>query len=290
MRRASSVARVVPGLRDRFTTLVPDGFTDLARPALEIARIAYPDLDPAPSLHALDELAAAARPSIVAAPDPAAAADALATFLFGQCGFRGNQDDYYDPRNSFLNDVLARRLGIPISLSVVMIEIGRRCGLRLDGVGFPGHFLVGTRSRDGMVLLDPFHAGVRLEEQDLLARLRALSAGTRSAPAFAHVPAEFVTPTPPPAILARMLRNLLRIWQEKDDTPAALAAVDLLLVLTPDATDELRTRGTLFAALECFAAAADDFRRFLELVPDGPEATDVRKKLSRLVDVVPTLH
>src|SRR5262245_49109906 len=130
-------------LRDDFATLVSAGErADLARSALAIARIAYPELPPDPWLRELDVIAAAAQKRLPPHPSPADTAALLAVHLFRECGFRGNQDDYYDPRNSFLNDVLARRTGIPISLSVVLLETGRRLGLALEGVGFPGHFLV----------------------------------------------------------------------------------------------------------------------------------------------------
>lgn len=290
MEPAGTVVGHVMSLRDRFAAVVAAGEDDLSGPALEIARIAYPSLDPAPWLAALDELAAGARPLVQAANTPVAAADALARFLFSTQGFRGNTDDYYDPRNSFLNDVLARKTGIPISLSVVMIEVGRRCGLTLHGVPFPGHFLVSVEGPEGPVLMDPFHGGVRLDEDDLLARLRSLASNTPKGPPFAFVPKEFVAPAEPRTILARMLRNLVRIWQDKDEPALALCAVDLLLVLTPDAPDELRTRGTLYAALECFAAAADDFRRYLELAPEADDAKEVRLRLARLRDAQPTLH
>src|SRR6185295_8881801 len=130
-------------LRDHFASLVSAGERpDLGRSALEIARIAYPSLDPAPYLRQLDGLASTARRRVALHAAPELAAADLATFLATECGFRGNQEDYYDPRNSFLNDVLERRTGIPISLAVVLLETGSRLGLAVEGVGFPGHFLV----------------------------------------------------------------------------------------------------------------------------------------------------
>lgn len=282
----------MPGIRDRFAQLVIPGVQcDLARAALEIARVEYPELDPAPSLRALDDLAASVRPRLSEQTSAQDAAVQLSRFLFEECGFRGNRDDYYDPRNSFLNDVLDRRLGIPISLAVLMIEVGSRAGLALEGVGFPGHFLVRVPAPGDPVLLDPFHAGTPVDDADLLARLRALSQASRGGgPDFAHVPPEFVEPTTIRAILARMLRNLLRIYLERTDNQRALTAVDLLLVLTPDAAEEIRTRGTLYERLDCPAAAAVDLRRYLDLAPDASDADEVRGRLSRLHDTVPTLH
>jgi regulator of sirC expression with transglutaminase-like and TPR domain len=281
----------MPGIRDRFAALVgPDHPVDLARAALEIARIAYPQLEPDPWLQSLDDLAAAARRHLPEG-NLEQRATALARFLFEDCGFRGNQDDYYDPRNSFLNDVLTRRVGIPISLAVVMMEVGRRVGVPLEGVGFPGHFLVRVPSTGEPILLDPFHGGTRLRSDDLLARLHSLAQSSgRGGPRFAEVPTEFVEPTSLRAILARMLRNLLRIYQDRDEHLPALHAVDLLLVLTPRSPEDIRIRGSLYEALECPAAAADDFRRYLEIAPDADDADDVRTRLSRLADQEPTLH
>lgn len=277
-------------LRHRFAGLVaPDRAVDLGRAALEIARIAYPDLDPAPALAELDRLAervcAVTRPGA----DPVARADALLATLFEEAGFRGNQRDYYDPRNSFLNDVLARRLGIPISLAVLLMEVGRRAGVPVAGIGFPGHFLAQVPGADAPRLIDPFHGGATVTRDELEQRLRALA--PRSAtPRLDAVPASFLEPARPRAILARMLRNLLHVWRDRGDLVSALAAVDLLLVLFPDSPDELRTRGMLYAALECFAAAADDFRRYLALFPEAPDAGEVADRLARLRDTAPVFH
>src|SRR5438445_11901588 len=163
------------GLRQDFAALLAaGGQTDLARAALAIARIAYPDLDPAPYVRQLDDLAAAVRPRLFPRASPEAAVTELAGYLFGECGFRGNQEEYYDPRNSYLNDVLERRTGIPISLSLVFIEVSRRLGLAVEGVGFPGHFLVRVAGQRGSLLLDPFFGGRRVDQAELLERLRAL--------------------------------------------------------------------------------------------------------------------
>src|SRR6185503_897384 len=255
-------------LRDRFATLVSAGERmDLARGALEIARIGYPALDPAPSLRQLDRLAAAARRRVDVDGPPELAVAALATYLGNEAGFRGNQDDYYDPRNSFLNDVLERRTGIPISLAVVLLETASRVGLAVEGVGFPGHFLVRVQGSTAPVFFDPFFGGRPIGDVELLARYRALSRNETAA-----LPSDALTPTGRPGILARMLRNLLRLYLERRDHSHALAAVDLLLVLHPDSADELRVRGLLYEHLECFGAALDDLRHYLTLAPGAPDA------------------
>ncbi len=275
--------------RERFAAQVAAPDCDLARAALEIARIGHPHLDPAPTLAALDQLADEARRHLPAAASVPDAARAIARFLFQDGGFRGNAADYYDPRNSFLNDVLERRLGIPITLSLVAIEVGRRLGVPIEGIGFPGHFLVRAGGPEHAVVLDCFAGGEPLGDDDLLARLRSLADG-HDGPDFAQVPAQFLEPTPAPDILARMLRNLLRIYLDRSEPAHALAAVDLLLVVTPRSVEDLRTRARLYEALECFSSAAADLRRYLALAPAADDATEVRKRLGRLSTDTPTLH
>ena len=276
--------------RSRFAKIVQSPRCDLARGALEIARIAYPDLDAEASLAELDRLADAVRPRLMPGYSPVDRALTVSRFLFDECGFRGNTDDYYDVRNSFLNDVVTRRMGIPITLSTVLMEVGARVGVPFEGVGFPGHFLVRVPTGAGeRLLLDPFHGGQRVEDDELLERLRTL-ADANKGPQFESVPEEFLTPTSPRAMLGRMLRNLLRVYLERDSDAEALLTVDLLLVLTPQGADELRTRGFLYERLGCPAAAAVDFRRYLELAPDADDQEQVRTRLSRLLDDTPTLH
>ena len=277
-------------IRSHFAKIVQSPRCELARGALEISRIAYPDLDVADSLRELDRLADEVRPRLMPGFSAMDRALTVSRFLFGECGFRGNTDDYYDVRNSFLNDVLTRRTGIPITLSTVLMEVGDRVGVPFEGVGFPGHFLVRVPAGAGEhLILDPFHGGQRVDDDELLARLRTL-ADANKGPRFEMVPAEFLTPTSSRAMLGRMLRNLLRIYLERDADAEALLTVDLLLVLTPQGADEIRTRGFLYERLGCPAAAAQDFRRYMELAPDAEDMDQVRTRLSRLLDDTPTLH
>ena len=274
------------GLREDFAALAAAGErTDLARAALAIARIAYPDLDPAPYVRQLDDLAAAVRPRLYPQASPEAAVTELAGYLFGECGFRGSQEEYYDPRNSYLNDVLERRTGIPITLSLVLIETGARLGLGIEGVGFPGHFLVRVAGSRGPLLLDPFYGGRPIGERELLARYRTFVGS--DAPAL---PPDALATTGTPAILTRMLRNLLRAYLDQKDHAHALAAADLLLVLVPDSADEVRVRGLLYEHLECFGAALGDFRRYLELAPEAPDAERIRERVARLVRIATAIH
>jgi regulator of sirC expression with transglutaminase-like and TPR domain len=281
---------VKPTLRSRFAKIVQSPRCELARGALEIARIAYPDLDVKASLAELDRLAAGVRPRLMPGYSAVDRALTVARYLFGDCGFTGNADDYYDVRNSFLNDVLARRTGIPITLSTVLMEVGSRVGVPFEGVGFPGHFLVRVPAGAGEhLILDPFHGGQRVDDDELLERLRTL-ADANQGPQFDTVPPEFLTPTTPRAMLGRMLRNLLRVYLERDADAEALLAVDLLLVLAPQGADEIRTRGFLYERLGCPAAAANDFHRYLELAPDADDVEQIRTRIARLHDDTPTFH
>jgi len=285
--------RSMKGLRDSFAALVAEGDRcDLGRAALEIARLAYPELDTERYLQRLDELAAAVRPRVNAAQSPLEGVGAVSAYLFDECGFRGNKDDYYDPRNSFLNDVLERRTGIPISHAVVLMETSARLGLTVEGVPFPGHFLVRTSGATGPVLLDPFFGGRPIGRDEMLRRLRAFSTAGGGTPGadLQRVLPQVLQATGPTGILGRMLANLLRIYLDRDEPLPALETVELLLVLAPDAPEHVRVRGLLYERLECLAPAAADYRRYLELAPDGAHAADVRSHLTRLGNLAITVH
>ncbi len=283
----------MPHLRDSFAALVADGDRcDLGRAALEIARLAYPELEPSRYLRQLDTLADGVRARARSARDHTEAVGAVSEYLFDECGFHGNRDDYYDPRNSFLNEVLERRTGIPISLSVVMMETSARLGLHVEGVAFPGHFLVRIAGAAGPIVLDPFFGGRPIGHDEMLRRLRAFSGagGGAAGEDLQRVLPQALQSTGATGILGRMLANLLRIYLERDEPTHALATVELLLVLAPSAPEHLRVRGLLYERLECGASAAADFRRYLELAPDGAHAAEIQTHLTRLGNVAATLH
>jgi regulator of sirC expression with transglutaminase-like and TPR domain len=256
---------------------------DVFEVAMKIAQVEYPQLDVDLYRLYLEEFARDAREQVKS--KGRRGVEQFNAFFFDTLGFHGNADDYYDPRNSFLNDVLERRIGIPITLAVVLIETGARLGLPLEGVGFPGHFLVRTPGPSGPVLRDPFFAGRVLEQDELLARFRAVVG-----PGATKVPPAALARADTGAILTRMLRNLLHVYVEREDHAHALAAVDLLLVLAPDSADDLRARGLLYERLECGAAARADLRRYLELAPDAPDAGAIRERVLRLGRAGTTLH
>jgi regulator of sirC expression with transglutaminase-like and TPR domain len=204
---------------------------------------------------------------------------ALNRYLFEELGFRGNAREYYDPRNSFLNEVLDRKLGIPITLAIVYIEVGRHIGLALHGVSFPGHFLVKCPARDGVIVLDPYAGGASLSLEDLQQRLRALRGG--AAPP-ADLAQRMLAAAGKKDILARMLRNLKGVYLQRRDFPRALAAADRVVTLEPRAADEYRERAGIYLELECFRAALSDFRNYLMLKPGADDADAVQSRVVEL--------
>jgi regulator of sirC expression with transglutaminase-like and TPR domain len=249
---------------------------DLARAALAIAHEEYPALDEAEYLRKLDEIAAQVMRSL----PPGALAERrvgrLNLVLFRELGFRGNDADFYDPRNSFLNELLDRRLGIPITLSLLYLEVARRCGLRAEGVNFPGHFLVRVPLDEGELIVDPFNRGRLLAKDDLQKLLASTSRDAR-------LSARHLRPASGRDILARMLHNLRAIYAERRDMPRALSAVERLLVLAPSDVRMLRERADLYEKLGGSSAAAADLLRVLQLDPAAKDAKSLRARAERLL-------
>lgn len=247
----------------------------LAPAAFAIAGVEYPALDTAPYLQRLERMGEAAA-GRVQRQHGAGARTSIATlnaYLYEELGFSGNREHYDDPRNSFLNEVLDRRIGIPISLAIVYLEIGRCAGLSLEGVNFPGHFLVRAPAEPGAadddLIIDPFHSGALLSEVDCRHLLRQhvgeaafdrrlLATATRQ------------------QIVVRMLVNLKRLYVRMRSFPQARAIADLLLAVDPSALSELRDRGLLAYHMEDFAAALKDLETYLRLMPrDAAEADSI---------------
>ena len=259
----------------------------LAEGALLIAAEEYRDLDVDGYLNRIEDMAAVLRRRLRQDISPSDALLALNRYVFEELGFSGNADDYYDPRNSFLNDVIERRLGIPITLSVLYIEIGRRIGLPLHGVSFPSHFLVKCALRDGAIILDAFAKGASLGIEDLAERLKAVVKDIELDPALLRT---MLAAASPNDIFARMLRNLRAIYLGKGDRPKALAASNRILALLPEAADEYRDRGELYLELECFRAALADFRRYLELMPQARDVERVRRRIAEVEPLAARLN
>ena len=262
--------------RDRFAAAVQrdDAAIDLAAAALLIAAEAYPGLDVAHYTAQLDALADATRAAVERAGSDLERAHALVRGLAVEQRFAGNRGDYYDRRNSFLNDVLDRRLGIPITLALVYIEVGRRLGLPVVGVGFPGHFLAKLAGERDIVL-DPF-CGEILDEAACDERLKQVAG------AQATFDARLLRGAGVREILVRMLRNLKQIHLQARELEAALSCSDRMLLVEPGLAHELRDRGMLYLELECRAAARADLERFLALAPNDPSAPRVQAALVAL--------
>ncbi len=272
---------MLPAARERFAQLVsgPEEELDLAEAALLIAQEEHPELDVAAYLRRLDGLAAAVRARLPEAPEPTDIIHSLNIQLFGEEGLAGNESEYYDPRNSFLNEVLDRKRGIPITLSVIYLEVGRRLGLPLAGVGFPGHFLVKYSGADGELVLDPFAGGVTLSREELAQKLRRMYGDAN--PFLAQIP-QLLAPASKKEILLRMLHNLKGIYLQQNDFTRALAAIDRILLVTPDLAMEVRDRGAVHQRLGHLQAALQDFRRYLQMVPNAEDAETVRTLISRM--------
>lgn len=240
--------------------------------ALAIAEDAYPGLRAATYISRLDDMAKGLAEHLEGT-EGLERVEAFTDYVYGELGFQGNTDDYYDPRNSYLNDVLERRLGIPISLAVVLMALGRRVGLEVEGVGFPGHFIVRVGGEGG-VFLDPFTDGQVLERDDLLeiAR-RALGEHRELAP-------EQLEPVDTRSMAVRMLFNLQNIYERRGDHARALVACDRLCEVS-DAPFHLRDRGVHALALGAVAAAVEDLESYLEVAPEAADHDRIEELLAK---------
>ena len=265
---------------------------DVAPAALVIARLEYPRLEPAPYLERLSELGDAARRHVErevgpGASFPHARIRALNAFLFESQGFAGNRDRYEDPRNSCLNEVIDRRTGIPITLSLVYMEVGRRAGFHVEGVNFPGHFLVHVADEAdarGKVIVDAFHNGALLSEHDCR---RLLQKHVGSDVAFSR---SLLAPATRNQVIVRMLLNLKRLYVHMRSFPQARDATELLLAMTPSALSELRDRGLLAFHLNDVASALRDLQTYLKLTGLGEVDNDTREERQQIWEHVKTLR
>lgn len=255
--------------RARFAALIARDPVPLDEAVLAIAEEEYPGLEPEAYLTRLDDLGARVARRVPGGPRAASTLRALREVLHEEEGFRGNDDDYYDPRNSFLNEVLDRRVGIPISLSVVYMEVARRAGLPLAGVGYPGHFLAKYTSPSGAeVFVDAFRGGEMYSADECAARHRARTGQELEAGALAAVS--------PRQILARTLQNLRRIYQDRKDDVRRFWILDRLLLLSPGHAEALKERGLAAMRLGGPGAAARDLEAYLRVAPAAADADEIR--------------
>jgi regulator of sirC expression with transglutaminase-like and TPR domain len=248
---------------------------DLAEAALTIAKLEYPRLQIPAYLAQLDELAAAVERRLLPGATPRERLDKLIEVLFRVEGFRGNEEAYYDPRNSYLNQVLDRRLGIPITLSLICMEVGRRLGLRLDGIGFPGRFLVRYQDETESLLFDVYQGGVILTPAQCAALLRELYGGQIR---FHQSQLAALTKR---QILTRMLNNLKAIYLRHDDFARAWHIADLLVIVNPSSLDEIRDRGLIALRAGEMIRGLADLETYLRFSPDARDAATVREQCQR---------
>jgi len=256
----------------------PEEAIDLAEAALLIATHAYPELDVAHQLARIEELAKTLESRIQPDLGPSQRILALNEYLFAELGFAANEEDYYDPRNSCLNEVLERRVGIPITLSLLYMEVGGRIGLPLQGVSFPGHFLVKCALPEGTVVLDPYSGGISLGVADLQKRLHEVRGGEGSC----AIVAGMLGAAGNKEIILRLLRNLKAVYLRNQQFDRALPILDWIIATVPDQPPELRDRGMIYQELECSRAALADFERYLELSPGCEDRDDIRSRIVEL--------
>jgi regulator of sirC expression with transglutaminase-like and TPR domain len=278
--------------RQEFLEAVASPGADLALTALRLARVEYPELDPAPWLAELDAMGEEARARVARAdelhPGRPARIAALTHYFYEERGFTGDREFYEDPRNSFLNQVLERRAGIPITLAVVLLEIGRRAEVPLEGVNFPGHFLVRAPAEAGeanarALLIDPFHEGAIVSERDCQRLLHAHVGGE------AVLSGEMFATAGKREIMMRMLLNLKRAYVRQHSFPQARDVTELLVRLEPAAITELRDRGLLSYHLHDLSSALRDLEEYLR-VAATPDDDEGRQERAQIWEHVKTLR
>jgi regulator of sirC expression with transglutaminase-like and TPR domain len=265
----------------------PDADIDLVRSALQVSLLLGNPVDEEAQVSHLHALARQAQKHVRQLGPLRERIESFNRFFYAQLGFRGNDEDFYDPRNSFVDQVLDRRLGIPISLSLIYTEIARRTGLPAQGVGFPGHFLVKVGGGDNVLVLDAFAGGRLLSSDDLDRRLQQIFAekrlSVRSDPRLLRAASKR-------EILVRMLRNLKAIYLRQSQRHEALMVVSAILALVPDLPDELRDRGLLYRELGHAGAALRDLRRFAKVAEDAAQIAAVVPLIESLEEEPVRLH
>lgn len=257
-----------------FVHLLNQRSLDLPRLALVYARnIAYQDLDIEAYLQQISALAADADQLINPQSAVGDRAERLSAYLFNECGIRGNSANYSDPRNSFLNDVLERRLGIPITLSVLYISVARQLDIPAYGVGLPGHFIVGVPTNVGSLFLDPFHNGVWLSKEDCAALVRQT---TGYQGLFQN---QWLNKTEERSILLRMVNNVRLSYARQEKWAAALAAIQHLQLIAPDEAEFVRDEGLIRYQLGDYMGATKKLDHYLETNPSAQEVAVLKQRI-----------
>jgi len=242
----------------------------LDRTAFMMAKtLQYPLLDIDQQLQIMDSMAHELKNFINHKERPTEIINAMNEYIFDKQAFTGNAEDYYDPRNSYLNDVLTRKTGIPITLSILYIELARRINFKLHGVGFPGHFLVKYADNDLEIVLDPFNKGRILTYEDYQAMLDQLYNGQ------IKFEKRFLNAVTNEHIVIRMLRNLKDAFVYSYDYNKALMATDMILAINPDLAEEFRDRGMIFYYKQLYSDALSNLTKYLEMQPEASDADNI---------------
>jgi regulator of sirC expression with transglutaminase-like and TPR domain len=267
-----------PLARQRFYQEIqqPDEQIDLARAALYLAQEEYPQLDPEEYLNALDVMADDVRERLPAERYPLRIVQTLNRYLYEDLGFAGNATQYYDPRNSYLNDVIERRRGIPITLSLVYLEVAKRIEFPMVGVGMPGHFLIRPAVEAMEIFVDPFHQGAVMFAEDCQERLSQIYEQP------VELRPEFLQAVGHRHFLARMLTNLKMIYLNQQDLPRSLSAIERILLLFPNSPQEQRDRGILYYHLGRWTEASLDLEAYLAQAPSARDADFIRNLLAQI--------
>ena len=261
-------------LRDLLSGRSEEG--DLGLAALEIATIEYPELSPPTFLELLDsygrELGARVRPD----SDGEEFIHTMNEYMFSELGFQGNQDEYYHPSNSCLNEVLTTRIGIPITLSVVYLEVARRIGRTVHGIGLPGHFIVQYEDAEVSAFIDPFHSGRLMFEKECYELAHEVTGlDVSDDPSI-------LRPVTSRQILMRMLNNLRSVYFQRQEPRKTIEVLNLLIEADPASADEYKQRGVCFAQVNRFAQAREDLEMYLRLAPEAPDREPVAQQIERI--------
>jgi regulator of sirC expression with transglutaminase-like and TPR domain len=264
--------------RKTFQQLVtlPDAAIPLAEAALIMACEEYPQLELGPYLDMLDHIAAAVKDKFASSDTPMETVGKINSVLFDSFGFRGNADDYYDPRNSFFNDVLDRRIGIPITLSTVYIEVSRRLNFPIAGVGMPGHFIVKYFDRRDEFFIDPYNRGQILTRDDCRKRLHERYGDS------VEFSDRLLGRATNRQILWRMLNNLKDIYLKGHATDKCLSIVDMMLMVDSEDPAQFRDRGLLRLQLRQFQGAGKDLEHYLQHSPNAEDREEIANRVKEL--------
>jgi regulator of sirC expression with transglutaminase-like and TPR domain len=255
---------------------LPDPAIPLAETALMIAYEEYPQLELSPYLELLDEIAGAVNLTRTAAEPPLQTIKQINVVLFEEYGFHGNSDDYYDPRNSFFNDVLDRRTGIPITLSAVYMEVAKRIEFPISGVGMPGHFLVKYLDRREEVFIDPYHGGRILTRDDCRNLIAERYGGA------VQFNERLLGRATHKEILWRMLNNLKDVYVKGHAIDKCLSIVDMMLIVDSDDLIQFRDRGLLRMQLRQFDGAGRDLEHYLHHAPNAEDREEIETPVKEL--------